>query len=262
MTPAESAVLASGSPPPREHRQSPSGVGRRRRVRVLLSGCRASGCSGSWPLRSTAGRWWSDRPRATISRPSSDRCVRIVSRFEARWPPRRRRQTRFGLLRRAGSEAYVFKGLATAHLDDTTRRTERSTTPTCTWRGATSSARSMPWTASDSRRAPTPMSRRWQRRFARACEMRSSDGVELDLHAAVATGYFGVRLDHDRLRSDRERVVLGGETVSVFSAPARALISCYGVVLSRGPGPAPAARPRPATDRARRSLARAGGTER
>ncbi len=91
-------------------------------------------------------------------------------------------------------------------------------------------------TAEGFRKSPTALSPRWERRFARACELRSPDGVELDLHAAVATGYFGAVLDHDRLRTAPDHVSLGGEVVPVFSLPGRALISCYGVVLSRGPG--------------------------
>lgn len=140
------------------------------------------------------------------------------------------------VLRRVGIEAYVFKGLATAHLDyddpalrtfhDADLHVERSDFD-----------RAIEALAVDGFRAsPTPMGRRWQRRFARACEMRSPDGVELDLHAAVATGYFGERLDHDGLRRDGEQVVLGGESITTFAPAARALISCYGVVLSRGPG--------------------------
>ncbi len=140
------------------------------------------------------------------------------------------------VLRRRGVEACVFKGLATAHLDyeNPATRTFYDADLHVERRDFERSIDALERAGFHA--AQTPMSRRWQRRFARACEMKSSDGVELDLHAAVATGYFGVRLDHGRLRGDRDRLVLGGETVSVFSGPARALISCYGVVLSRGLG--------------------------
>ena len=140
------------------------------------------------------------------------------------------------VLRRAGVEPFVFKGSATAHLDyadpalrtfhDADLHVDRSDF------GAAIDA----LVADGFRRSPTVLSSRWERRFARACELKSPDGVELDLHAAVATGYFGERLAHDRLRATPDRVWLGGEEISAFSLPARALISCYGVVLSRGPG--------------------------
>ena len=140
------------------------------------------------------------------------------------------------VLRRAGIEALAFKGVANAHLDytDPAMRTFFDADLHVTREDFGRAIDTL--TTEGFQKSPTFMSARWERRFARACELRSPDGVELDLHAAVATGYFGAMLDHDQLRSAPDRFALGGEPMSAFCLPARALISCYGIVLSRGPG--------------------------
>jgi len=140
------------------------------------------------------------------------------------------------VLRSARIEAFVFKGSATAHLDYPDPAMRSFYDADLHVNRADFGAAIDALVADGYRKSPTPMSARWERRFARACEMRSSDGVELDLHAAVATGYFGMVLDHDLLRRSSCSVDMGGEPVSAFSLPARTLISAYGVVLSRGPG--------------------------
>jgi len=77
----------------------------------------------------------------------------------------------------------------------------------------------------------------WERRFARSVVLRSADGVELDLHATVATGWFGEVLDHAALcRGLGDPVVLGGVTCRGLTPSARFLVSCYAAELSRGPG--------------------------
>jgi len=140
------------------------------------------------------------------------------------------------VLRSAGIEAFVFKGSATAHLDYPDPAMRSFYDADLHVSRADFGAAIDALVAAGYRKSLTPMGARWERRFARACEMRSSDGVELDLHAAVATGYFGTVLDHEWLRRSSCSVDLGGELVSAFSLPARTLISAYGVVLSRGPG--------------------------
>lgn len=140
------------------------------------------------------------------------------------------------LLADLGIEAYAFKGVANAHLDY----------PDPSWRTFFDTdlhvVRSQFGDAIDAlldagyTRTSLRLGARWERRFARACELRAPSGVEVDLHAEVATGYFGVVLDYKSLRADAEPIVLADQNVFAFSLPARALISCYSIALARGPG--------------------------
>ncbi len=139
-------------------------------------------------------------------------------------------------LRHAGIDPYLFKGMASAHLDyaDPAERTffdADIVVPRAQIAPAIDAL-----TAAGFQREGTPLGARWERRFARAVELRQHDGVELDLHGCVATGYFGWTLDHARLRSDRAVVDLGGHEMFAFGPTGRLLISCYAVELSRGPG--------------------------
>ncbi len=60
-------------------------------------------------------------------------------------------------------------------------------------------------------------------------------GVEVDLHLALAVGWFGVALDHQRLMSlPAESIELGGVPAAALPGPARVLSTCYAIVLSRG----------------------------
>jgi hypothetical protein len=132
--------------------------------------------------------------------------------------------------------AYPFKGLANAHLDypdpalrtflDADLHVERPR-----FGDAITALLVAGYT-----RTSVPLGERWERRFARACELRAPNGIEVDLHASVATGYFGTVLDADALRADPDSIELAGRALPAFSLPARALISSYSIVLSRGTG--------------------------
>ena len=139
-------------------------------------------------------------------------------------------------LRRAGIEPYLFKGMANAHLDyaDPAERTFYDADIVVPSEQIAPAIDVL--TAAGFDREGTPLGPGWERRFARAVELRYRDGVELDLHGCLATGYFGWTLDHDRLRSERAVVDLGGDDVFAFGPTGRLLISCYAVELSRGPG--------------------------
>jgi len=140
------------------------------------------------------------------------------------------------LLAEDGIVAYPFKGVANAHLDypdpalrtflDADLHVERPR-----FGDAITALLAAGYT-----RTSVPLGERWERQFARACELRAPNGVEVDLHASVATGFFGTILDDDALRAGPETIELAGRTLPAFSLPARALISCYSIVLSRGPG--------------------------
>jgi hypothetical protein len=139
-------------------------------------------------------------------------------------------------LRSAGIDAVLFKGLANAHLDygDPIERTFFDA-DILVPRPDLSAAIAALSDAGFGRGAPR-MRPAWERRFARAVELRHVCGAELDLHLALATGYFGVILDHDQLRRDRVQLEFGGVDCLAFGPTSRMLISCYAIVLSRGPG--------------------------
>jgi hypothetical protein len=141
-----------------------------------------------------------------------------------------------GVLRAAGVEPYLFKGLATSHLDH----------PDPAWRTFFDADLVVPrpaflhaidalLAAGYAREVPA-LRRYFDARYARAVVLRAPSGIEVDLHAAVAEGYFGIKLDHARLRQHPATVSLGGEVCSAFSPAARLVCSCYAIVLSRGPG--------------------------
>ena len=139
-------------------------------------------------------------------------------------------------LQRKGITPLLFKGLANAHLDY----------PDPSWRTFFDADLLVPRSdfarsievlmAAGFTRATPPLRTRWERRFGRAAELRSPQGVELDLHASLSTGYFGGILDHDQLRADTVNVEIGGVRCAAFGASARLLISGYATVLSRGAG--------------------------
>lgn len=141
------------------------------------------------------------------------------------------------LLAQHGIDAWLMKGLAAAHLD----------VPEPGWRttsdvdllvardhlaGAVAALEH-----AGARRAEPPLAPWWERRYARAVVLRTADGVELDVHAAVAEGYFGRRLDHGALLSPAgDEYWLGGVAVRGLHPTARLVASCYGWVLGRGGG--------------------------
>jgi hypothetical protein len=89
--------------------------------------------------------------------------------------------------------------------------------------------------AAGCRRTTPPLRDWWERRFARAVELVSPDGVEVDLHAAVADGALGVTLDHDALRRDSVETVIGGRRCRVLSPAGRLVATSAALVFTRGP---------------------------
>lgn len=74
----------------------------------------------------------------------------------------------------------------------------------------------------------------WEQRYARAVPLLSPDGLEIDLHLALATGYFGRRLPTERVWSERCTFELGGVQCGALAPPARLLWACYAAGLNRG----------------------------
>lgn len=138
-------------------------------------------------------------------------------------------------LRASGIEGRLFKGIATSHLDyqDPTERTFFDADVVVRRCDLGHSVDVLQ--RAGFRRGGAFMRPAWERRFARAVELRFDAGAELDLHAALATGYFGMVLDHHVVWADVESLRLGGIDCRLFGATSRLLISCYAIVLSRGP---------------------------
>lgn len=139
------------------------------------------------------------------------------------------------VLERTGVGGWLLKGLASAHLDyhDPSLRTSYDADVLVS-RADLGAAVEALIEAGCSRVAP-PIRPAWERRYARAVVLVSPDGVEIDLHAAVVDGYFGVTLDHDRLCRDSVEVVLGGRPCRMLSSPGRLVATSYALVLGRGP---------------------------
>lgn len=136
----------------------------------------------------------------------------------------------------AGVDCVVFKGVANAHLDypDPGMR-QFFDADVLVRRRDLGVALDALLAAGFTREVPA-LRRWWELRYARAVPLRSPDGVELDLHAAIAEGYFGIMLDHDALIDGARAFVLGGSVCRSFPIESRIVASCHAVVLSRGPG--------------------------
>ncbi len=139
-----------------------------------------------------------------------------------------------GVLRRSGLEPIVFKGVAAAHLDyaDPAQRTFYDVdiiVARAEFASAMGALDAGGWSHVES-----PLGATWERRFARAAQFISPSGIEVDLHASLAAGFFGVRLDHDRLWAATETFDLGGVAITAMHRDARLLSSCCALVLSRG----------------------------
>ncbi len=137
-------------------------------------------------------------------------------------------------LRGSGIEPTVFKGVAVAHLDypdaalrvffDADVLVDRSA-----FGQAATTLEGLGFS-----REPGGLGPRWDERFGRALSLRHPVGIEVDLHAQIAAGYFGAVLDHDRLRCEPSTVQLGTTAVSALGADARLLAACFALWLSRG----------------------------
>lgn len=138
------------------------------------------------------------------------------------------------VLRNAGTEPVVFKGVAAAHLDFENPGNRSFYDVDVLLARVDFGVALDALEAAGWRRLESRLGRRWEQRFARATTFISDDGVELDVHAMVAAGYFGVQLDEGALREQTVGFDLGGVTMTAFDVDARLLTSCFAVVLSRG----------------------------
>ena len=142
-----------------------------------------------------------------------------------------------GALDAAGIEVRALKGIAIANLDHVDP-SERSFADAdllvrrCDHRRAVDAL-----AAAGLTRAEPPVREWWERRYGKAFVVLSPGGGEVDVHLAIAGGYFGVRIDHDHLWSHpSEPFDLSGREVRALDAEGRWLQACCHAVLGGGSG--------------------------
>ncbi len=137
-------------------------------------------------------------------------------------------------LREVGVDPVVFKGVAAARLDydDPALRSFYDVDLLVSRAELTRAVRQLE--RAGRTRIESKLGRKWEEGFGRAVQFVSKSGIELDLHASLAAGYFGVRLDHGALLESTSTFDLGGIEMRSFEVDARLLASSYALVLSRG----------------------------
>lgn len=131
----------------------------------------------------------------------------------------------------------VLKGVATAHLDyaDPADRMFGDADVLIERAGLTAALDAL--RRAGFSRDEAPPRGWWERRFARAVVLTRPNGSELDLHVAIAGGYFGRRLDHGRLWATAgQSLVVGGTEMVSLGADDRLLHACLSAEVSKMSG--------------------------
>jgi hypothetical protein len=114
----------------------------------------------------------------------------------------------------------VLKGCATGHLDYE-RATDRFSSdvdlliPTCDL-----DRLALAFTPGS---IPEPRRRRWQERYGKSTTVIDTNGVEIDLHVQIASGYFGLAIPTDALRRDPACLRIGDMELDALDGPNRLL---------------------------------------
>lgn len=98
-----------------------------------------------------------------------------------------------------GVATRALKGLALAHLDHADPAERIIGDADLLIRRADYDRALRSLAAAGFRREEPPIRVGWERRFGKAVLLRAPNGGELDLHLAIAGGYFGARIDHETL---------------------------------------------------------------
>lgn len=140
-------------------------------------------------------------------------------------------------LQRAGVEVRMLKGVVIAHLDhDNPSERVFGDADLLIRRGDYSVALASLIGAGFHRSKP-PVRSWWEQRFAKAVVLYAPSGGELDLHLTIVGGYFGEKIDHDRLWSTRsEPFGLAGFEAHGLDLEGRLLHACCHAVLGGGSG--------------------------
>lgn len=140
-------------------------------------------------------------------------------------------------LDRAGIEARALKGLAIAHLDHDDPSERIFGDADLLIRRADHEATLDALIAAGFARHHPAVRGWWERRYGKAVVLVPEGGGELDLHLAIAGGYFGLRIDHDALwASPGEAFDLAGQRAVALDRQGRLLHACCHAVLGGASG--------------------------
>ncbi len=134
-------------------------------------------------------------------------------------------------------EARVLKGVAIAHLDhaDPTERVFGDVDILIRRNDYRRALQAL--AAAGFLRAEPPVRGWWEKRFGKAIVLHAPSGGELDLHLAVTGGYFGEKINHERLWSSASPPFeLAGVMARGLDTEGRLLQACCHAVLGGGSG--------------------------
>lgn len=136
-----------------------------------------------------------------------------------------------------GVAARVLKGVAMAHLDyDNPQDRTFGDADLLIQRADLAAALSGLLAAGFSRALP-PVRQSWERRFAKAVMLTAPNGYELDLHLALAGGYFGEVFEHQRLwQRSGQTLTIAGSTLTALDTEDRLVHACIHAVLGGNSG--------------------------
>lgn len=134
----------------------------------------------------------------------------------------------------AGVDVRLVKGIAAANLDyeDPAQRSTVDVDAVVPREQLSAAIAALE--AAGYRRSQPALRPGWERRFARTVVLVAPHGLEIDLHVAVATGYFGRRMPMHGLLAAGGELDLGGVRCGTLSPTARLVWSCYAAGLNRG----------------------------
>jgi hypothetical protein len=142
-----------------------------------------------------------------------------------------------GLLEGAGVPCRVLKGGATAHLDhpDPALRLFRDA-DLLVRPGHLLDAGSALASVTEDGPTMAPPSEAWGRRFGKELAFRHRDGVEVDVHQYLVSGYFGLAVDPSELFDRVERFTVAGRELLALDAPGRLVHAALHAGASSGVG--------------------------
>lgn len=132
----------------------------------------------------------------------------------------------------AGVDMRVLKGIAIAHLDHCDPAERLFGDADILIRRADYNRALAALAAAGFQRAEPPVRSWWEHRFGKAVVLDAPAGGELDLHLAITGGYFGERIDHQRLwASAPDSFELAGRPVRSLDREGRLLHACCHAAL-------------------------------
>jgi len=84
--------------------------------------------------------------------------------------------------------------------------------------------------------APTPRRPGWDEHYGKAITVASGTGVELDLHTALAQGYFGLAVAPDELFDRSDEITIGDTVAAVLDGPGRLIHAAVHLAASQHSG--------------------------